>query len=318
MGFLAIMLVVILTRHWKAGNRKLLSAMRNFIICTAMIDAIYFCIDYHVLKTGRHVTLPVFRVLDICTFIGQVYYWAAYIRQKALRNSPAHAKLRRDSKIICILCLALAMAIYGFFMNDYYFVQPGSRRTVSILAQFSICILLTSITLAHLSNALKEVIVKQSRISITSISLLITINGIWNAILVTGLMCGALNAEEAPFFDPTALLIFTANLFTVHLVYREDFTALFHAEGMDAPPETPQSRKKFRLDFLAEAHSLTQREREVMELAYEGLTNPEIADELFISKYTVKRHMHNIFEKLDISTRMELSHLVHQENGPLK
>ena len=53
-----------------------------------------------------------------------------------------------------------------------------------------------------------------------------------------------------------------------------------------------------------------------MELAYEGLTNPEIAEELVISRYTVKRHMHNIFEKLDISTRMELVHLVNQENGP--
>ena len=77
---------------------------------------------------------------------------------------------------------------------------------------------------------------------------------------------------------------------------------------------------KRRLDFIAQSHSLTQREREVLELAYRGMTNPEIADELIISKYTVKRHMHNIFEKLDISTRMELVHLINGldrgENGP--
>ncbi len=71
-----------------------------------------------------------------------------------------------------------------------------------------------------------------------------------------------------------------------------------------------------RLDLIAQSHGLTQREREVLELAYEGLTNPEIAEELVISKYTVKRHMHNIFEKLDISTRMELVHLVGPGNGP--
>ncbi len=47
-----------------------------------------------------------------------------------------------------------------------------------------------------------------------------------------------------------------------------------------------------------------------MELAYRKMTNPEIAEALCISKYTVKNHMHNIFEKLDISTRAELVSLV--------
>ena len=61
-----------------------------------------------------------------------------------------------------------------------------------------------------------------------------------------------------------------------------------------------------RLDYIAETHFLTEREREVMELAYSRMTNPEIAEKLCISKYTVKNHMHNIFEKLDISSRADL------------
>lgn len=68
-----------------------------------------------------------------------------------------------------------------------------------------------------------------------------------------------------------------------------------------------------RLDYIAETHSLTEREREVLALAYEGLTNPEIAEQLFVSKYTIKRHMHNIFGKLGVSTRMELVHLINGE-----
>lgn len=49
--------------------------------------------------------------------------------------------------------------------------------------------------------------------------------------------------------------------------------------------------------------SLTEREREVLELLAQGLTNPRIAEQLFISTNTVKRHLKTIFEKLGVSTR---------------
>ena len=75
----------------------------------------------------------------------------------------------------------------------------------------------------------------------------------------------------------------------------------------------PQEVKKERLDLIAEEHFLTVRERKVLELCYEGMTNPEIAEALFISMNTVKRHLHNIFEKLDVSTRIELIHLVNSK-----
>ncbi|MBI3925127.1 MAG: response regulator [Armatimonadetes bacterium] len=49
--------------------------------------------------------------------------------------------------------------------------------------------------------------------------------------------------------------------------------------------------------------SLTEREREVLELLAQGDTNPVIAEKLFISTNTVKRHLKAIFEKLGVRTR---------------
>jgi DNA-binding CsgD family transcriptional regulator len=53
--------------------------------------------------------------------------------------------------------------------------------------------------------------------------------------------------------------------------------------------------------------SLTPSERQVVELAVEGLTNPRIAQKLFLSTNTVKTHLQRAYRKLGITSRAELS-----------
>lgn len=50
---------------------------------------------------------------------------------------------------------------------------------------------------------------------------------------------------------------------------------------------------------------LTERELEVLKLVARGLNNRDIAKELFISENTVKNHIRNILEKLQLHSRME-------------
>ncbi len=54
-------------------------------------------------------------------------------------------------------------------------------------------------------------------------------------------------------------------------------------------------------------YGLTDREMEVVRLVCEGLGNKEIADRLQIAGETVKRHMTNIFNKVGMSSRLELA-----------
>lgn len=61
--------------------------------------------------------------------------------------------------------------------------------------------------------------------------------------------------------------------------------------------------------------SLTPREREVIDLISEGLSNKRIAARLHISPHTVKSHVHNIMEKLALHTRLQLAAWVHHEDG---
>jgi two-component system, NarL family, nitrate/nitrite response regulator NarL len=52
---------------------------------------------------------------------------------------------------------------------------------------------------------------------------------------------------------------------------------------------------------------LSDRESQVMRLVAQGQRNKEIGQNLFISEQTVKNHLHNIFDKLGVSDRLELA-----------
>jgi DNA-binding CsgD family transcriptional regulator len=53
--------------------------------------------------------------------------------------------------------------------------------------------------------------------------------------------------------------------------------------------------------------SLTPTEQQVVALVADGLTNPQIAERLFIGRSTVKTHLEHIFTKLGLHTRAELA-----------
>jgi two-component system NarL family response regulator len=59
---------------------------------------------------------------------------------------------------------------------------------------------------------------------------------------------------------------------------------------------------------------MTTRERQVIELIAEGLSNKEIAERLHVATHTVKSHVHNILEKLTLHTRLEVA-VYHHEQG---
>jgi DNA-binding NarL/FixJ family response regulator len=66
-------------------------------------------------------------------------------------------------------------------------------------------------------------------------------------------------------------------------------------------------------ELPASAVQFTRREREIVNLIAEGLSNKEIAESLHLATYTVKSHVHNILEKLALSTRLQVAAFIRKE-----
>ena len=92
---------------------------------------------------------------------------------------------------------------------------------------------------------------------------------------------------------------------------------MLEAMGMDAFAEragrelraTGETARK-RTAATARDEELTAQEAQIARLAREGLSNPEIGTRLFISARTVQYHLGNIFAKLGIASRIQLSHVL--------
>ena len=69
---------------------------------------------------------------------------------------------------------------------------------------------------------------------------------------------------------------------------------------------------------LLDRANLTKREREIIDLIAQGLSNKEVARKLNIATHTVKSHVHNILDKLALQTRLQIATYARPRGTPNK
>jgi len=70
-----------------------------------------------------------------------------------------------------------------------------------------------------------------------------------------------------------------------------------------AVQENTQDKSEQQGALPADMEALTNREKEILDLVAQGLSNREISEQLFVSRYTVESHIKHIYRKLSVSKR---------------
>ena len=310
-GILAVLMCIILIKNWSAGNKEVWSYIRTFLILNILESGLYLYFEASRIMT---IDSDVFflRILDIELLVFMNYFLNSYIREKSLMGDEQKHRLKVTNAVIVGICAVIAFICFGFLIDDFYVPSSAAAGIAAAILEAVLCLLQTGNTILHLVTAVREIPQKQSRIYIIIICLVQVLNGLWNGSLVICQVSGIRVGAMYELFDTTSLMMIITNICVVLLLYTEDFSPLFVA-AQNMTGQQALSREEIleeRMNYIAETHKLTKREREIMELAYNGMTNYEMAEELCISKYTIKRHMYNLYEKLGISTRVDLIHMI--------
>lgn len=92
----------------------------------------------------------------------------------------------------------------------------------------------------------------------------------------------------------------------------DELAAAIRAARVGQPTLAPEATRALIRKTTQPAgpgQDLTEREREVLRLLVEGRSNPEIAEQLSLSRSTVKTHVSHILEKLGANSRVEVATL---------
>lgn len=300
LGGAALMLILILSAKKRDAQHKAVLIFISSIFFYMIID---FTTYYFLTETSAGKLIFLFITLSDTLFCIMVTAWVYLIMVLANIKEVISNKLLIIISAVYLICSQILSIYLGRYSSYTIQVDGGPWNIIlQILnASYDIGIIIIGI------RCIVFLYKKYAKGSSRNLNLLMTS-------LLIGYMLWILYWDYSTWFkteanlleiyalDPLILLYAILNIFLIYYFYKKD--PLKITESSISPIDA--------IGIISNQYSISEREREVIELVYQGLSNKQIADRLFISENTVKRHMNHIFKKTQTKSRQDIIHKISQ------
>ena len=301
-AFLAIAGITMSVLSKKQNKSALNNAILIFLVAMLIMcfyDWFIYFENYTFLSISNTLTLRV----GSCMIAVLFYFWVSL--EQRIIGTDQFAGTLKVFKIYALTYAAVWLLISIFFHGEFFY-------TIKFLLLFTDIILLISMLL--LSVVFMSKLILEGKKAVPGYMIIVTAMLIWNYFsFIWGEMSvywGNSRFIRTPL-DFTIIFWLIVNIATIYFVYHVDFAEAYSNIGEDvAAPFDLETR----LTEMAEDYGMTNREIDILRLIYRGMSNNEIAEQLFISKSTVKSHIYNTFRKAEVRSRSEIICLIHDKN----
>lgn len=286
---------------------------------TSCLGISFLVVSLYLLKRGEDSKLKYFVYFySSFTMIAVFEFFAVYVKTNCFTE---YTKLY---EIIRYLSnpVGLLLIIYTFplFVNSLIYIKSPKNQNI-LFGILAIILLITNYSISLFSS---EESTNYIRI-ITKDSIFIMV--IFYVLIKLFIHSKKAEVKDKTFFTKTVWLFalfipgiiidtfFTSfpqiKIFPVIYVITGVFFVKYYFDGFEKGKNTGAVQfTEISYHELEKQYGLTSRESETLKYIVMGYSNKKIADELFISINTVKSHIRNSYQKLEISNRIELINLL--------
>ncbi len=278
-------------------------------ICLLLINILYFLIDYYSVITSYYKSGTFIRVFDIWLAITMQCSWYMVLKELLFRES--YSVLWQIVKYGYVGSLLVSMINYGWIMDDGYVVSDSALKSYALIMDLVVALFLTAINIICIILITKKLLNKGKTQGVVKFTLaatvFVTADGLQNTKASVNLILGniVLFQYDGGIVNLTAIIRLLFGLCLLWYAVRYCFFKPSEGRADADVGKNPDDDRK-TIEALAVEKGLTEREKDIVKLLFEGATYQEMANDLYISKNTVKHHVTNIYRKLGVGSKDEM------------
>lgn len=305
--------IVLTLVPYKYEKKKWIGFPANLagMLCSlAVLSTSYYLSEFSTLLGERGDYNFAERFLDLLSTFSLFYFWLRAVHWESSGGSSWIS--RKKYYRIIVLSMGLVYLTYAiaylFFVDDQYHVIYYYKAVVALqyvlTCSTTVSLFIGMACVVRIAKGEKE---RTRALHILFMGIIILFMTLYNGIMSLLIFKGQYNFEHwigslefnAEFQLAAGLLLLSVAAAAYKERIQESVSSLPQAENI-LLSGTPDKMLQIMQDY-----SLSEREQDVAALLYERLTYEMIGEKLHISKYTVKRHVHNIYEKMEVSRRTD-------------